>query len=140
MVFGQDVAQPWPGMMAIARLSQVCGLVALLIGARRRDYLLVVGGMLVAAGNMYYYAALYLLPVFVLESRPTKGSVPVEWAKGSVPAESSVRGYVVAEYLLWFVLGCPLQLIILGHAANGVFCNLALMGLMTMRIARGKPR
>lgn len=130
MVFGRDVTAPWPGMMVVARLSQGAGLVALLVGARRRDLLLLVGGMLLAAGNMYYYAALYLLPVFVLEWR-SRGTGESE------AGESALKGLSVLELLLWFALCCPLQLIVLGHAGNGVICNVAVMCLMMLRMWAG---
>lgn len=106
------------------------GLVALLVGARRRDLLLLVGGMLLAAGNMYYYAALYLLPVFVLEWR-SRGTGESE------AGESALKGLSVLELLLWFALCCPLQLIVLGHAGNGVICNVAVMCLMMLRMWAG---
>ena len=67
VVAGQYVNEVWPGMRAVAILSQLIGVAVLVVGAKRRDYLLMVGGMLWAAGNMYYYAMLYLLPVLVIE-------------------------------------------------------------------------
>ena len=67
IVTGQCVQEVWPGMKAVAILSQLIGVAVLVVGAKRRDYLLMVGGMLWAAGNMYYYAMLYLLPVLVIE-------------------------------------------------------------------------
>ena len=67
IVTGQCVQEVWPGMKAVAILSQLIGVAMLVVGAKRRDYLLMVGGMLWAAGNMYYYAMLYLLPVLVIE-------------------------------------------------------------------------
>ena len=67
IVTGQCVQEVWPGMKAVAILSQLIGVAVLVVGAKRRDYLLMVGGMLWAAGNMYYYAMLYLLPVLVID-------------------------------------------------------------------------
>ena len=120
VALGLDVQSPWTGMYPVARLSQLFGLVALIVGARRRDYLLLVGGMLLAAGNMYYYGALYLLPVFVLEigecfqtARPESAPYPV-------------------RRILWFVILCPLQIVVLGHSGNAVLANLAMMTLMIL--------
>ena len=75
IVAGQYVNEVWPGMKAVAILSQLIGVAVLVVGAKRRDYLLMVGGMLWAAGNMYYYAMLYLLPVLVIELSTHKTSL-----------------------------------------------------------------
>ncbi len=122
VVLGLDVDNPWPGMMFVARLSQLLGLVSLIIGARRRDYLLVVGGMLLAAGNMYYYAALYLLPVFV-----------IEYLNPNQTIKQSRQSNNVLELLLWLAILCPLQLVLLGHSANQFICNASLLALLALR-------
>lgn len=109
VVLHQDVSGVWPGMLLVARLSQVLGLLALLMGAWRRRYLLLVGGMLLAAGNMYYYAALYLIPVFVLEGVDCRR---------------------LGRLALWFAILCPIQLVLLGHSGNIVLCNMSLLALM----------
>jgi hypothetical protein len=143
VVLGLDVTSPWPGMMVVARLSQLLGLVALMLGAKRRDYLLMVGGMLWAAGNMYYYAMLYLLPVLVIElfgrgegERWRSGGV----VSGGVEELSRVEGKRWRngiEVVLWLALLSPLQVVVLGHSANQVIGNVALMGLMGIRLACG---
>ena len=114
-VQGLDVQSPWPGMMVVARLSQIFGLLCVFVGASRRNYILLVGGMLVAAGNMYYYAALYMLPVLVLDFN----------------GKDKASGI---ELLLWFALLCPLQLIVFGRSANQVVGNLAVLALMTINL------
>ena len=105
---GETVRDPWTGMEAVARLSQAAGLLAVALGAWRRQLMPLVGGFLLAAGNMYYYGALYLLPVFVLTA-----------GERMAPLES----------LLWFAVVCPLQVVLLGHSGNAVLCNLATMAL-----------
>lgn len=114
VVLGLDIHQAWTGMQALGVSTRLLGAVALLWGAWKRDYLLLVGGFMLLAGNMYYYAALYLLPVFVLQP-PRK----------------------LLEWLGWFVIVCPLQLVVTGHSTNTALCNLALMGLMLLRVAAG---
>ena len=117
LVLGLNVLEPWAGMMVVARISQLLGFACLLFGAFRRNYILLMGGMLVAAGNMYYYAALYMIPVLVIElKRGTK--------------------ICMLDLLLWFALLCPLQLIILGRSANQVIGNLATLSLMAISLAR----
>lgn len=129
VALGLDVRGPWSGMHFAARLSQLFGLVSLFVGARRRDCLLLVGGMLLAAGNMYYYAALYLFPVFILST-----SISTSPSTSSLysPSTSSLH------LLLWFLVFCPLQFVLLGHSANAIICNLAVMTLMaTEALSRG---
>ena len=122
---GLDVHDPWSGMYMVARISQLFGFIALLVGCRRRDYLLLVGGMLLAAGNMYYYGALYLLPVFGLEIGRDYGS----------------RSTAVAlRMFLWFVILCPLQIVVFGHSGNAVLANLALMAMMTLSLGVREAR
>ena len=111
LVSGLNVQEPWAGMMAVARVSQLLGFACVFVGAFRRNYVLLMGGMLVAAGNMYYYAALYMLPVLVLEFRDKKD-----------------LGFI--DLALWFALLCPLQLIVLGRSANQVIGNIAVSSLM----------
>lgn len=112
LVQGLDINAPWTGMMAVARLSQLLGLGALLVGVRRKDALLLVGGMLFLAGNMYYYGALYLFPAFLLQRRS------LDWKEG----------------LLWFAILCPVQFVFAGHSSNQIICNAALCGLMALRL------
>ena len=133
IVTGQCVQEVWPGMKAVAVLSQLIGVVMLVVGAKRRDYLLMIGGMLWAAGNMYYYAMLYLLPVLVIElfSR-------VEGEEIKVKAEGEERKWWIwIELGLWLALLSPLQVVVLGHSANQVIGNVALMGLMAIRLVFG---
>ncbi len=111
--FGQDIRSVWSGMIAVWNLSQLGGAAVLLWGAWKRDYLLLIGGMLLAAGNMYYYAALYLLPVFVLQC----------------PAG-------LLRLALWFTILCPLQLVVAGHSGNVVLCNLSLYALLALHLVR----
>ena len=130
VVLGLNVSEPWLGMIVVARLSQLFGLVALIFGAKRRDYLLMVGGMLWAAGNMYYYAMLYLLPVLVIEwfSRKDRKDRKDGNEKGAL---------MWIELGLWLALLSPLQVVVLGHSANQVIGNVALMGLMGIRLVCG---
>ena len=131
IVAGQYVHEAWPGMKAVAILSQLIGVAVLVVGAKRRDYLLMVGGMLWAAGNMYYYAMLYLLPVLVIEmfSRKERKDRKDGNEKGSL---------MWIELGLWLALLCPVQLVLLGHSANQVIGNVALMGLMATRLVFGR--
>ena len=126
VALGQGVGEPWAGMYLVGRLSQLFGLVALVFGARRRDYLLLVGGMLFAAGNMYYYAALYLFPVLLMSDE-------VGLARDSLRASPFASAAV--SLVLWFAILCPLQLMLLGHSANANLCNSALLALMLLRMA-----
>ena len=126
VVLGLDVTSPWPGMMVVARLGQLFGLVALIFGTKRHDYLLLVGGMMLLAGNMYYYAMLYVLPVLVIE---LFGRVEVGEVKVKVKGEEG-KCWIWIELGLWLALLSPLQVILLGHSANQVIGNVALMGLM----------
>ena len=150
VVLGLDVTSPWPGMMVVARLSQLLGLVALIFGAKRRDYLLLVGGMMLLAGNMYYYAMLYVLPVLVIElfSRGEGGEGEefsrvecvdrVEGEVVKVKAEGEERKWWIwVELGLWLALLSPLQVVVLGHSANQVIGNVALMGLMATHLVFG---
>ena len=112
------------------------GVAVLVVGVKRRDYLLMVGGMLWAAGNMYYYAMLYLLPVLVIElfSRVER----VEGEEVKVKAEGEERKWWIwIELGLWLALLSPLQVVVLGHSANQVIGNVALMGLMGIRLVCG---
>ena len=127
VVLGFGVSEPWPGMMVVARISQLFGLVALVFGAKRRDYLLLVGGMMLLAGNMYYYAMLYLLPVLVIEMSSASQTI-----KQSKQSNNSLLCM-----LLWLALLSPLQVVLLGHSANQVIGNVALMGLMATRLVFG---
>ena len=130
LLTGQCVDEVWPGMMAVARVSQALGVVLLVVGARRRDLLLLVAGMIFAAGNMYYYAALYLYPVLVLE-------FPRLPADGTQTREGR---FAVAEAALWLALLCPVQWIAFGHSANQVIGNTALLGLAALRLAAPRNR
>ena len=127
VVLGFDVTVPWPGMMVVARVSQLFGLAALVCGAKRRDYLLLVSGMMLFAGNMYYYAALYLLPVLVLE---------VSSANQTIKESKQSNNSQLCTFL-WLALLCPVQLVLLGHSANQVIGNVALMGLMVVHLVFG---
>lgn len=130
VVLGLDVTSPWPGMMVVARLSQLFGLVALIFGTKRHDYLLMVGGMLWAAGNMYYYAMLYLLPVLVIELFGRK--------ERKDRKDGNKKGLLMwIELGLWLALLSPMQVVVLGHSANQVIGNVALMGLMGIRLVCG---
>ena len=127
IVTGQCVQEVWPGMKAVAILSQLIGVAMLVVGAKRRDYLLMVGGMLWAAGNMYYYAMLYLLPVLVIELFGRVDRVEgEEW-----------KWWIRIELGLWLALLSPMQIVVLGHSANQVIGNVALMGLMGIRLVCG---
>lgn len=123
IVLGQSVQEVWPGMKLVAVTSQLIGAGALIYGVCRRDKLLMVGGMLWAAGNMYYYAMLYVLPVFVLE-----------WIAGEKAPRDRDQRLVMVEAFLWLALLSPLQVVVLGHSANQVIGNVALMGLMTLKL------
>ena len=143
LAFGLDITSPWPGMTIVARLGQLLGVAVLAVGAKRRDYLLLVGGMLWAAGNMYYYAMLYLLPVLVM-GWFSRGAA-AGWGCGQEPEVGCSGNCVVVkrkwrdwvELGLWLALLSPLQLVVLGHSVNQVIGNVALMGLMTIRLVRG---
>ena len=150
VVLGLNVSEPWSGMMAVARISQLCGLVALVFGTKRRDYLLLVGGMMLLAGNMYYYAMLYLLPVLVIElfGRGEGGEGEefsrvervdrVEGEEVRVKVKEEVgKWWIWIELGLWLALLSPLQVVVLGHSANQVIGNVALMGLMGIRLVCG---
>ena len=41
------------------------------------------------------------------------------------------------EVVLWLALLSPLQVVLLGHSANQVIGNVALMGLMAIRVVFG---
>ena len=114
-------------MKAVAILSQLIGVAVLVVGVKRRDYLLMVGGMLWAAGNMYYYAMLYLLPVLVIEL----------FGRGKVGEGEVGKWWIWIELGLWLALLSPLQVVVLGHSANQVIGNVALMGLMGIRLVVG---
>ena len=123
----------------------------LVVGAKRRDYLLMVGGMLWAAGNMYYYAMLYLLPVLVIElfgrvegerinSRVERVERVdrVEGGEVRVKVKEEVgKWWIWIELGLWLALLSPLQVVVLGHSANQVIGNVALMGLMGIHLVCG---
>ena len=132
IVTGQCVQEVWPGMKAVAILSQLIGVAMLVVGAKRRDYLLMVGGMLWAAGNMYYYAMLYLLPVLVIELSTHKTSL-----RTLRLSASALKDPETLSLLLWLALLSPLQVVLLGHSANQVIGNVALMGLMAIHLALG---
>ena len=127
IVMGQSVQEVWPGMKAVAVLSQLIGVVMLVVGAKRRDYLLMIGGMLWAAGNMYYYAMLYLLPVLVIEL----------FGRGDRVEGEEWKWWIWIELGLWLALLSPLQVVVLGHSANQVIGNVALMGLMAIHLVFG---
>ena len=122
-------------MKAVAILSQLIGVAVLVVGAKRRDYLLMVGGMLWGAGNMYYYAMLYLLPVLVIElfSRGDR----VDRVEGEEVKGEERKWWIWIELGLWLALLSPLQVVVLGHSANQVIGNIALMGLMGIRLVFG---
>ena len=132
IVAGQYVNEVWPGMKAVAILSQLIGVAVLVVGAKRRDYLLMVGGMLWAAGNMYYYAMLYLLPVLVIELSTHKTSL-----RTLRLSASALKDPETLSLLLWLALLSPLQVVVLGHSANQVIDNVALMGLMGIHLVFG---
>ena len=136
IVMGQSVQEVWPGMKAVAILSQLIGVAVLVVGAKRRDYLLMVGGMLWAAGNMYYYAMLYLLPVLVIELFGRGDRVEGEEVKVKVKGEEG-KWWIWLELGLWLALLSPLQVVVLGHSANQVIGNVALMGLMATHLVFG---
>ena len=122
LALGLDVHAPWAGMTSVAVLSQIAGVVSVCLGAWKRNHVLLVGGLLMAAGNMYYYGALYLVPVFVL--RVMQGRL--DWI----------------EWILWTMILCPLQIVVIGFSANDVLCNfavLALMGLSVLELVLGRP-
>ena len=132
LVMGQCVQEVWPGMKAVAVLSQLIGVVVLVIGVKRRDYLLMVGGVLWAAGNMYYYAMLYVLPVLVIELSTHKTSL-----RTLRLSASALKDPETLSLLLWLALLSPLQVVLLGHSANQVIGNVALMVLMAIRLVSG---
>lgn len=111
VAFHQDCMHLWPDCLAVARLSQALGFAALAYGAWKRRPLLAVVGMLWVAGNMHYYGALYLLPLFVMEMKSAKFTMPL------------------SRLALWFAVLCPLQLVLLGHGVNAILCNLAAAAL-----------
>ena len=117
VLVGQDCSAPWPGLMAAMRISQAAGLVLALAGCVRRDRLLATVGMLMSAGNMLYYGMLYLAPAFAF------------WAADGA-RRASVRRI---EAMLWFAVLCPLQLVVAGHAVNGVLGSAAVMSLAVLR-------
>ena len=131
-------------MKAVAILSQLIGVAMLVVGAKRRDYLLMVGGMLWAAGNMYYYAMLYLLPVLVIElfgrgegERINSRVEHVERVEGEEVKGEDGKWWIWIELGLWLALLSPLQVVVLGHSANQVIGNVALMGLMGIHLVCG---
>ena len=130
IVVGQYIHEAWPGMKAVAILSQLIGVAVLVVGAKRRDYLLMVGGMLWAAGNMYYYAMLYLLPVLVIELSTHENSL-----RTLRLCASALKNTDTLSLLLWLALLSPLQVVVLGHSATQVIGNVALMGLMAIHLA-----
>ena len=132
IVTGQCVQEVWPGMKAVAILSQLIGVALLVVGVKRRDYLLMVGGMLWAAGNMYYYAMLYVLPVLVIELSTRETSL-----RSLRLCASALKNTDTLSLLLWLALLSPLQVVLLGHSANQVIGNVALMGLMAMHLVLG---
>ena len=119
IVLGQSVRAAWPGMMLVARLSQVLGLGCLVLGAVKRDKIAAVCGMLLAAGNMYYYGMLYLLPFFVVWAAKREPMTPV----------------MVFEGIAWFVMLFAPQLFAFGHPINTVVCDIAFLALVLYRIA-----
>ena len=76
---------------------------------------------------MYYYAALYLLPVLVLE---------VSSANQTIKESKQSNNSQLCTFL-WLALLCPVQLVLLGHSANQVIGNVALMGLMVVHLVFG---
>ena len=94
------------------------------------------------AGNMYYYAMLYLLPVLVIE---LFGRVEGERINSRVEHVERVEGEEVKgedgkwwiELALRLALLSPLQVVVLGHSANQVIGNVALMGLMATHLVFG---
>lgn len=114
LLLGQDVTVAWPGVDVVARLTQLFGLANMMFAIRRRDYFLLVFGMILTAGNMYYYAALYLYPVLVLDMCRSK------------------QGNCL-EIFLWFILLCPIQIVLHGCSANQVLGDMALLSLFAVR-------
>ena len=79
---------------------------------------------------------LYVLPVLVIElfSRGDR----VEGEEVGVKAEGEERKWWIwIELGLWLALLSPLQVVVLGHSANQVIGNVALMGLMGIRFMVG---
>lgn len=109
----QDCDHVWTGCLVVARLSQTVGLAAIAWGAWKRNHLFVVAGMLWAAGNMHYYGTLYLLPLFVLAA-----------------SDRSARPLTIPAAALWFVILCPFQFLLLGHSANAILANIAIVALL----------
>ena len=116
VILGMDVNHAWPGMYGCIGVSQMLGLVAVTMGAFKKNDLLLVGGMLLAEGNMFYYGTLYLLCVLVLK-QTRDGLSPM-------------------ALILWFVILCPLQVVVRGHDGNPFLCNIALMALMALEVVR----
>ena len=81
---------------------------------------------------MYYYAMLYLLPVLVIELSTHENSLRT--LRLSV---SALKDPETLSLLLWLALLSPLQFVLLGHSANQVIGNVALMGLMGIRLVVG---
>ena len=81
---------------------------------------------------MYYYAMLYLLPVLVIELSTHKTSL-----RTLRLSASALKDPETLSLLLWLALLSPLQVVVLGHSANQVIGNVALMGLMGIRLAFG---
>ena len=89
------------------------------------------------AGNMYYYAMLYVLPVLVIELFGRGDRVEGE-AGSRVERVDRVEGrWIWVELGFWLALLSPLQVVVLGHSANQVIGNVALMGLMGIRLTCG---
>ena len=93
---------------------------------------------------MYYYAMLYLLPVLVIElfSRGEGGEGEefsrvehVERVEGEEVKGEDGKWWI--ELGLWLALLSPLQVVVLGHSANQVIGNVALMGLLGIRLVCG---
>lgn len=114
-----SASEAWPGMLIVARVSQLLGLGAAFYGAWHRRYFLLVGGMLLAAGNMYYYGALYLLPCLFLDPHLR------------LPTSTFFSSLYPLSIIL---LLTPLQLVFLGHSCNQTLGNLALLTLMTLSL------
>ena len=135
IVAGQHVQEAWPGMKAVAIISQLIGVSVLVIGTRRRDYLLMAGGMLWAAGNMYYSAMLYLVSVLVIELSTQETSLCT-----LRHSTSTLKDPEILSLFLWLAILSPLQLVLLGHSANQVIGSVALTGLMTIRLVSGRKK
>ena len=61
----------------------------------------------------------------------------VERVEGEEVKGEDGKWWIWIELGLWLALLSPLQVVVLGHSANQVIGNVALMGLMGIRLACG---